>query len=350
MSSAKSVTAEFAPITPTEHELDVTVTGEGKVDAEEPPTPTSGAISACRESSGECLATYLEGDEVTLIATADAGHVFVEWGGACSGSGSCVVTMSEAKAVTADFALNMRELSVSRAGTGSGAISSSPAGIACPGTCSAEYLEDEVVTLTASADAGSTFTNWSGACLGTGTCVVTLDEDRAVIANFDSVPIPPPPAKQCEDGVDNDGDGLIDYPADPGCSSSGDDSEADDATGTAFAAGQAKVRGGKALLRMRCRGGECAGVAKLFARVRTAGAARGSARRRARRTRNVLIGRSRYRIPAGQAKVVRIGLNRRGRALLRRAGRRGIKATLVGPRLHNRVVRLKPAGGARGRR
>ena len=34
----------------------------------------------------------------------------------------------------------------------------------------------------------------------------------------------PPPAA-CEDGVDNDGDGLTDYPADPGCSSAGDDDE-----------------------------------------------------------------------------------------------------------------------------
>jgi hypothetical protein len=32
---------------------------------------------------------------------------------------------------------------------------------------------------------------------------------------------------QCSDGVDNDGDGKIDFPADPGCSSATDDSEAD---------------------------------------------------------------------------------------------------------------------------
>jgi MYXO-CTERM domain-containing protein/uncharacterized repeat protein (TIGR01451 family) len=32
---------------------------------------------------------------------------------------------------------------------------------------------------------------------------------------------------QCEDGIDNDGDGLIDYPSDPGCSSPIDNSETD---------------------------------------------------------------------------------------------------------------------------
>jgi len=30
---------------------------------------------------------------------------------------------------------------------------------------------------------------------------------------------------QCSDGIDNDGDGLIDYPQDPGCQSPQDDDE-----------------------------------------------------------------------------------------------------------------------------
>src|SRR3984885_9419631 len=33
---------------------------------------------------------------------------------------------------------------------------------------------------------------------------------------------------QCSDGIDNDGDGLIDYPNDPGCTSPNQDSELDD--------------------------------------------------------------------------------------------------------------------------
>jgi hypothetical protein len=36
---------------------------------------------------------------------------------------------------------------------------------------------------------------------------------------------PPPPTPQCNDGVDNDLDGLIDFPADPGCSSLADTTE-----------------------------------------------------------------------------------------------------------------------------
>lgn len=40
----------------------------------------------------------------------------------------------------------------------------------------------------------------------------------------DDDPPPPPPLAQCEDGLDNDGDGLVDL-ADPGCSSASDDDE-----------------------------------------------------------------------------------------------------------------------------
>lgn len=39
----------------------------------------------------------------------------------------------------------------------------------------------------------------------------------------------PPPQPACSDGIDNDGDGLIDYPADPGCTSATDTDETDPA-------------------------------------------------------------------------------------------------------------------------
>lgn len=42
-----------------------------------------------------------------------------------------------------------------------------------------------------------------------------------------SPPLPSPPARACADGRDNDADGRIDFPADSGCSSAGDDDESD---------------------------------------------------------------------------------------------------------------------------
>src|SRR5439155_865607 len=42
---------------------------------------------------------------------------------------------------------------------------------------------------TARADANSTFTGWSGACTGTGTCTVTLDTASSVSAMFTLIPV-----------------------------------------------------------------------------------------------------------------------------------------------------------------
>jgi outer membrane protein assembly factor BamB len=75
-------------------------------------------------------------------------------------------------------------LMVSKAGTGTGTVIASPYGINCGGVCSASYAQGTTVTLTATADSGSDFTGWSGACSGTGTCVVTVNWDTQVTANF----------------------------------------------------------------------------------------------------------------------------------------------------------------------
>ena len=82
-------------------------------------------------------------------------------------------------------------LSVIPDGTGSGSVTSNPAGINCGSECSKTFDYNTVVTLTAEADAGSTFIGWTGAgCSGTGNCVVTMDTDKSVTATFDVVPLP----------------------------------------------------------------------------------------------------------------------------------------------------------------
>ena len=75
-------------------------------------------------------------------------------------------------------------LAVTKAGTGRGTVVSAPAGIDCGTICGATYAADAVVTLTATADAGSTFIGWSGACSGTGACQVALSTDQSVTAGF----------------------------------------------------------------------------------------------------------------------------------------------------------------------
>ena len=78
-------------------------------------------------------------------------------------------------------------LTVTKVGTGSGTVTSSPAGISCPTTCSASFTQGQSVTLSATAASGSTFQGWSGEwCSGAGTCTVTLTGDLTVTASFTS--------------------------------------------------------------------------------------------------------------------------------------------------------------------
>jgi Subtilase family/Divergent InlB B-repeat domain/PASTA domain len=94
------------------------------------------------------------------------------------------------------------QLCVTRSGTGSGSVTSSPAGIDCGATCVTTVTPGTSTTLTASPAAGSTFTGWSGACTGTGACTVSPTAAADVIATFRTSGTPtgwtegllPPPA------------------------------------------------------------------------------------------------------------------------------------------------------------
>jgi hypothetical protein len=61
--------------------------------------------------------------------------------------------------------------SVSVSASGPGTVTSSPAGINCPGACRGIFPGS--VTLTATPSAGAVFTGWTGTCSGTAPCVVT---------------------------------------------------------------------------------------------------------------------------------------------------------------------------------
>ena len=87
--------------------------------------------------------------------------------------------------ISATFtALQPNTLTVNRAGTGTGIVSSSPLGIICGSDCTEVYNAGTLVTLTATPDGSSTFSGWSGACTGTGACTVTMDASKAVTATF----------------------------------------------------------------------------------------------------------------------------------------------------------------------
>jgi hypothetical protein len=77
---------------PTSYTLTVSPSGNGSV---------SGLGIAC---PGDCSQSYTTGTVVALVATPALGSMFTGWGGACSGTGGCSVTMSAARSVTASFA------------------------------------------------------------------------------------------------------------------------------------------------------------------------------------------------------------------------------------------------------
>jgi Pro-kumamolisin, activation domain/Divergent InlB B-repeat domain len=153
-----------------------------------------------------CSATLSGGPQVTLTATAAAGGIWVfsGWSGACSGAGSCTVTMDAARSVAATFVELTSGMAGNGPGTGSGApggatsaagtlavnvigigaVTILPAGIDCSAICNASFPSSTQVTLIATPVEGVVFNGWTGACSGTGSCVLTLNAAFSVSADF----------------------------------------------------------------------------------------------------------------------------------------------------------------------
>ena len=88
----------------------------------------------------------------------------------------------------------LARLNAATAGTGTGSVLSSPAGIWCPTDCRQGFSPGAVVHLDARPASGSTFAGWSGACSGTGPCDVSMGAERTVTAAFVATGPPAPEA------------------------------------------------------------------------------------------------------------------------------------------------------------
>ena len=136
--------------------------------------------------------TYTAGTVVTLTATPNSGYVFSSWGGDLSGSQNPTsITMNSNKVVIANFTQSggtgggtggggggtTYTLTVNVSPAGAGTVTLNPAG----GT----YPAGTVVTLTAVANTGYTFSNWSGDVTGTSNPTsVTMNSNKTVTAVF----------------------------------------------------------------------------------------------------------------------------------------------------------------------
>jgi virginiamycin B lyase len=162
-------------------------TGQGQVTSssffpdDQPGIDCGGGVTACTFD-------FPPGNQISLFGTAATGSIFQGWsGGGCISNTPCTVVVDSDTTVTAAFAIApvTLMLSVTRVGNGSGTITSSPSGISCNATCNASFDPNTMVTLTASAASGSTFTGWSGGgCVGVGICQVTLAQAKTINASF----------------------------------------------------------------------------------------------------------------------------------------------------------------------
>ena len=158
---------------PTNYTLAVSSAGSG-----------SGTVSGTNCSS----ASYPSGTIVNCTESPAVGSQFTGWsGGTCSGTGSCSFSLNANTTIIANFS-EVYTLTVTLAGTGTGAVTDNMGQISCnSGTCSGSYASGTLVTLTASAGGTSIFAGWGGDCSSTGAvaqCSVTMNLAHSVSAAF----------------------------------------------------------------------------------------------------------------------------------------------------------------------
>ena len=176
-------------------------TGSGTVTA--PPAGGKPAIN-CLIVAGQaalagCVRSYPMNTVLTLTAAPLIGHTFTGWSGACTGTGTCQVTLGAASTVKASFGGPAElALTVVGAGTGDGTVSSQPslsppiectitAGVASGTGCEAVYLIATSVTLTAAPAEGQAFGGWGGDCTPAGSspsCQLTMSTVHSASATF----------------------------------------------------------------------------------------------------------------------------------------------------------------------
>ena len=173
---------------------------------------TSTVTVQLKDAVGNNLATG--GDAVTLATTlgtlgavtdnGDGTYTATLTSGTTAGTATVTGTANTA-AITDNaavaFSMQLRRLTIISSGDGDGAVRSQPFGIDCliagllaggsaGGDCDQNYSDGTLVTLSATPVIGSAFAGWQSVCVGTGPCVVGMDQDRTITANFQQVAEP----------------------------------------------------------------------------------------------------------------------------------------------------------------
>jgi uncharacterized repeat protein (TIGR02543 family) len=166
----------LAPVAPSKYTLTVSKSGNG-----------SGTVTSSPsgiDCGGSCSHAFAAGTSVTLTAAPAAGSTFAGWsGGSCSGTGTCTVSISSDRTVTATFNLSSAtcySLTTSAKPNGSGTVTVYPSP-----NCGTNYISGTVVTLTAVPNPGYTFSKWTGSTSSTqNPLTVTMNGAKTYTANF----------------------------------------------------------------------------------------------------------------------------------------------------------------------
>ena len=177
MDQDRQVSANFSGVGEVRHTLTVNKTGSGAGTVTSSPSGINCGTS--------CSAEFTDGTTVTLQANPANGSAFAGWGGDCSGIGSCTVTTSSARTVTASFVETPPgEKTLLVEVNGNGRVTSNPTGIDCRPTCATTFAQDTNVQLSAKPDSGWSFAGWGGNCSGTASCTITMNGSKNVTATF----------------------------------------------------------------------------------------------------------------------------------------------------------------------
>jgi hypothetical protein len=183
MSAARKVTASFALV-----QRQLKVKREGSAGGTVTGSPAGINCGAT------CTASYEHGTTVTLTGSPGTNAQAAKWSGCgtVDAEDRCVVTMNAAKEVTASFNLVQHPLALTVDGSGTGTVTSSPAGVNCSASCSAPFDHGTSVTLTAVPGLHTHEARWSGCDKVTGEdkCIVAMSAAREVTATFELIRFP----------------------------------------------------------------------------------------------------------------------------------------------------------------
>jgi len=285
-------------------ELEITQMGQGEV------TCYVEAVEV------DCEESFEEGEEVTLLAQPDPGYELVGFSGDCdvvSGE-ECEVIMEGVtpKKVTVTFKPIEYDLTIEAGGTGTGSVACEVESEVKP--CEKTYAEGTSIVLIAKAASGSVFAGWGvGDCEAEPSateCELEMNEDHVVAATFNSV------------GGGGGSGGSTQTPiAQP---------VAARPPGKAKVSGAGLYKGGKAILRISCKGvGPCKGTLKLTASLRVGG-----------KTKQVTVGQASFSLKAGASKALTIKLSAPAKKLLGKG--RTLTAKASGSGVIASTVKIKP--------